>query len=366
MIRIPAALLAMVLLFGCGTADAEPPADRVAVLRRGINITNWFRFPPDSDPAALRGYLDDAAMRDLAQAGFSFVRLPVQPELLGAPGVSAALADAIGRLERHGLAVIVTPHPADWHLEHVPADRARLAAFWRTLAPLLRHFDPRMTFPEVLNEPVFADAPATWATLQHQILSDIRVILPGSTAVLTGADWGSVSGLRALIPEVDANVIYSFHLYEPAELTALGAYRAGLDSSAMAQLPFPVTDQTACEATAQITADQPTAGLMRFYCAQQWDVAKLAARIAEAGAWSHRNHVVVLAGEFGAAQRLNASTRLAWLAAVREACERQGIGWALWGYDDSMGFALHPPGGIHRLDPQVLAALAMKDRMRHK
>ena len=48
--------------------------------------------------------------------------------------------------------------------------------------------------------------------------------------MLTGADWGSVAGLLSFPPESDPNVIYSFHLYEPAELTALGAYRPGLDA----------------------------------------------------------------------------------------------------------------------------------------
>ena len=51
----------------------------------------------------------------------------------------------------------------------------------------------------------------------------------------------------------------------------------------------------------------------------------------------------------------------AWLGAVREACEQQSIGWALWGYDDSMGFALRPPGGPRRLDPEVLRALGLHD-----
>jgi endoglucanase len=58
---------------------------------------------------------------------------------------------------------------------------------------------------------------------------------------------------------------------------------------------------------------------------------------------------------------LNAPARLAWLGAVRETCEQQSIGWALWGYDDSMGFALRPPGGPRRLDPEVLRALGLHD-----
>ena len=82
--RLLAAVLALTLLAAAG----EPPS---AVLRRGINITNWFRFPPSRDPAALRAYLSDAALDELKRIGFTFVRLPVQPDLLRGP---EALADA--------------------------------------------------------------------------------------------------------------------------------------------------------------------------------------------------------------------------------------------------------------------------------
>ncbi len=95
--RLLAAVLALTLLAAAG----EPPS---AVLRRGINITNWFRFPPSRDPAALRAYLSDAALEELKRIGFTFVRLPVQPDLLRAP---EALADAVARVQRHGLAVVV-------------------------------------------------------------------------------------------------------------------------------------------------------------------------------------------------------------------------------------------------------------------
>jgi endoglucanase len=339
-------LLAVALL--AGHASAEPPVE----LRRGVNITNWFRYPRNRHPAALRAYLDDAAVERLRRAGFTFVRLAVQSDLLAEPG---PLADAIARLERHGFAVVVALFPNGWQPETQPE---RLLASWRTLAPLLRTFDPSRTVPEVANEPVFAGADAAWAALQHQALGLIRGVLPTNPIVLTGADWGSIRGLLSLTPETDPNVIYSFHFYDPAEFTSLGAYRAGLDREAMARLPFPVSDQTACEATAAATRDQQTADLIRFYCSLRWDVAMLAARIAEAGDWARRNHANVIAGEFGASVRLQPEARMAWLAAVRSACEQQGFGWALWGYDDSMGLAAHPPAA-DRFDDEILAALGM-------
>jgi endoglucanase len=349
--RCLTAALAMTLLTGAGTAAADTPA----TLRRGVNITHWFRYPPSRDPLALRGYLDDAAIQQIKDAGFDFVRLPVDPALLNQLD---AVTEAVARLERHGLSVIVSLHPLDWHLEAAPSDQARLLSAWRSLAEALRRSDTAMTVPEVLNEPVFAADPAAWASLQHRVLLTIRGVLPTNTIVLTGADWGSVRGLLALRPEPDRNVIYSFHLYEPAELTALGAYRPGLDTAAMTRLPFPVSDPAPCEAIAAATADAPTASLIRFYCAMRWDADKVSARIAEASEWGRRNHVAVIAGEFGASDRLNAPARLVWLATVRAACEQQRIGWALWGYDDSMGFAVSAPAN-RTLDPGLLGALGL-------
>ena len=44
--RLLAATLALMLLTAAG--------DLPTTLRRGVNITHWFRFPPRHDPTALR------------------------------------------------------------------------------------------------------------------------------------------------------------------------------------------------------------------------------------------------------------------------------------------------------------------------
>ena len=346
--RVLALLLTTLLL----TAADAPPA----ALQRGINITNWFRYPPNQTAEALRVYLSDADIRTLKRVGFTFIRLPVQPALLANP---VPLIDAITRLQRQGLATVVALFASDWHLETDAANRQKLIAAWLPLATILRRFDPRLTYPEVLNEPVFAHDAAGWAALQHSALTTIRAILPRNTIVLSGADWGSVDGLLALVPESDANVVYSFHFYEPAELTALGAYRAGLDTNAMARLPFPVAARS-CETAEHSSADAPTRALIRFYCEQNWNVTRVVDRIAAVGAWAQRYHVTVIAGELGASLRLNPIARSAWLSAVRRACEQQGIGWALWGYDDVMGLGMHPPLDQRPLDEVTLRALGLR------
>lgn len=359
--RFTAVALALCAVLLPAVVHGAPMPDRLAALSRGVSLTGWFRFPASGDPVALRSWLSDAAMAHLHRAGFSFVRLAVQPEFVGTDaGRQATLVAAIRHLQRQGLAVVVDAHPASWHLEENAADRLALLAFWRSLAPRLRRLPPGLTFPELLNEPVFSGQDTAWAALQHVALHAIRAELPDATVVLTGDDWGSVAGLLRLPPENDPNVVYSFHVYDPAELTSLAAYRTDVRHADLAGLPFPADDAAACRATAAASADPPTAALMQFYCSLGWDAARVAARIEAVAEWSRRNHAAVLLGEFGASARLNAAARLAWLRAVREACDSRGIGWALWGYDDVMGFAVpRPPAQDPVLDGGVLRALGL-------
>jgi endoglucanase len=347
-------VLALVILGPPGWAGAATPSGG---LTRGINITAWLRFPASRDPATLAAYLSDQALADLHNAGFDFVRLAVDPDVVEAP----ILVAAIRRIQRQGLTVVVSPHPHNWPLE---TEGSRLRAFWRALAPVLRSLNPALTVPEVVNEPVFPGNPIGWAMLQHAVLADIRAALPDATVVLTGADWGSIAGVLALMPETDPNVVYSFHFYDPSELTALAAYRPGLDRAALARLPFPVENRSRCEGLAEGAADAGTRDLMRYYCALAWDAAHVAESIERAAAWGRLHHVRVLAGEFGASAALNPSARLAWLRTVREAFEVRRIGWALWGYDDVMGLAVaRPPGPRPALDRAVLTALGLTTGM---
>ena len=358
-------MLLLVWLFPASGGIAQPVAPSpVAVLTRGINITGWFRFPSSRDPAALATYLSDQALADLRKTGFDFVRLAVDPEVVDGAAQRAVLIAAIRRIQRQGLTVVVSPHPQNWQLETNPADRQRLSAFWKTLAFALRPLDPARTVPEVLNEPVFPHDPAAWAALQRSLLAEIRQALPQATVVLTGQDWGSIGGLLALAPVDDPNVVYSFHFYDPAELTSLAAYWPGLDRAALAGLPFPVDDPSGCEATADAATDAATQGVMRYYCDFGWDTARIAATIDRAASWARLHQVHLLAGEFGASAALNPAARQAWLKTVREALAERDISWALWGYDDIMGLNVsRPPVRRPTLDAMVLTALGMTTGM---
>lgn len=348
-------------------ARAEVPAARLHMLAHGINLTNWFRFPARKDDEGLRTYIDDAVLAQLHRAGFTFVRLAVQPELMldhsGRPDAHrlAILAGVIARIERQGLGVMVGWHPQTWHLEHSPAEQQELQDLWGALAERLRPLDPGKTFPEVMNEPIYEKQEPDWEALQIKVLARIRAALPHATVILTGIHWGAIDGLVQLHPVADDDVIYSFHTYDPPVLTSLGSFDSSLDRQALTRLPYPVRGKDDCRVAENSTTDSHTIDVIRFYCSEHWDAAKLKGLVDQAAEWGRRNHVPVINGEFGASKDLPAATRLDWIADMRRAFEADGIvGWALWGYDDSMGFNIHVHGGPPTpLDPALLRALGL-------
>jgi hypothetical protein len=345
-------------------ARAEVPAEHLAVLRRGINITNWFRFPGTTDPKRLAAYMPDAVMAELRAAGFTFVRLCIQPQVLLREGgridptLLRVVLDSVRRLQRAGLGVIVDAHPESWRFGRNPSHRQGLLDFWGQMAPALRSFDPRITFPEVMNEPV--EEHAYWAQLQEEALAIIRASLPESTVILTGADWGSLEGLSRLQPVRDRRILYSFHEYDPKMVTTLAFWEKDPDKAMLARLPFPVRDAAACKAIAAETTHERTRAIADAYCAERWDAERIEAIMARAAAWGRQHGVPVAALEFGAHAQLNPKARYAYLTAFRQAADRHGIPWALWGYGDIMGFPMRQGTGRAPLTPEVLQALGMQ------
>lgn len=355
-------------LAGAAPSRAEAPPDRTAMLARGLNVSHWFRFPPDGSTRALRNYMDDAAIAAIKKLGFTYVRLAVGPEVvMRGNGIASdkleAIVSAVDRFQQAGLAVMVEPHPqnlGNWNLQTNADARQRLLGFWRDMAPALAHLPPALTFPEVVNEPTFAD-PAQWDRMQGDLVAIIRAALPRNTIVLAGADWSSINGLLRVKPVADRNVVYTFHTYEPQILTLLASWEQGVDTASMGKLPFPVSDQGRCLAAVADIQHQRTRDIANYWCSERHDASTVAANINRAVKWGWDNGVSVALTEFGAVRALNEESRNAYLEAVRRSAEQARIGWGLWALDDSMGFAIQPGRytASTTLQPGVLRALGL-------
>ena len=357
-------LLGMLLL--ASPAVAEVQLSPTAVLARGLNVAHWLRFPPSNDDAALRGYLDDAALASLKRAGFTYVRLPVGLEVVMqgrhvARDKVATVVAIVRRIQHAGLAVMIEPHPqqvGNWDFGKSDEARQALLGFWRDMAPALRPLPVGLTFPEVVNEPA-DDDPAAWDRLQAQVLQVIRTALPQNTVMLTGTNWSSLDGLLKVKPVADTNVIYTFHTYEPTLLTLLGVWDSGIDQAMLgAHIPFPVTP-AACASAIAATRQEHTRSVMQYWCSQPQNDATIATYLQRATDWGRQHSVRVAMTEFGARGILNPPARNAYLTAMRHGAEAQHLPWALWALDDQMGFD-RPVGNsvaAFRLSPDVNRAL---------
>ena len=138
-------------------------------------------------------------------------------------------------------------------------------------------------------------------------------------------------------------MICSFHFYEPWLLTTLGAYQPGLEIDRLSRTALSGRRSRGLCGPACRRAD-PSPANSWDHCHSDWDAARLRSRFRQAAEWGRRNQAALLAGEFGARNRLNRPARLTWMRAVRSGLEAEGIGWALWGYADSSPGS---PCGVH-------------------
>jgi endoglucanase len=364
------AVLAVAAL-GCGGAAGprppEPvagvPAARLARLNRGVNVTRWFREWGQKPPFA--DHLSDADLVTIRALGFRVVRLAVDPQFLYRPEepglleptVLADLDSAIDRLLAHDLAVIVTPFPHDRLLLQDSARAAEFVRFWEAFAGNLGTRDPERVFLEVVNEPVFYYRSEEWGETQRLLLAAMRRGAPRHTLIATGPDWSTIDGLLRVSPLQDANIVYTFHFYEPHEFSHQGLSWAG--TAELRNIPYPA-DSSRCAAVLRSLADSSAVEDAKRYCAERWDGAALGAVLDRADRWRQVHRVPVFAGEFGVTCTAPEQDRLAWIRDVRVELERRGIGWVLWGWDDCFGLNAHRAAdGRLVLDADVLTALGL-------
>lgn len=303
-----------------------PLATLLQSLARGVNISRWFRYPAENSERHFRAFITDADLDLIAAMGATCVRLAVDPTYLNL----AWLDEAIARIARRGLALVLDYHDESRGIESGPAAVDEFERRWLALAAHLSRTLPDTVLLEVLNEPVFDADPAAWFPIRRRIVEAIRSAAPLHTIVAGGPNWSSLDGLLISSPVDDDNVVYTFHFYEPFEFTHQGASWVSGPVRHLSGVRYPAAS------------------------ARQIDQ-----RIASAAGWAARYGVPVWAGEFGAypavAPRLD---RLRWLYDVRTALQRHGIGWAVWSYDENLGLDRRiDPDGRTNIDWDSATAL---------
>ncbi len=346
------------------------PAARLALLARGVNLTQWYKV---TSPTPFSNFYTDNDLKTIRALGFTDIRLAVPLSILFQPDQPAVpnpqqlayLDDAITQILANGLAVIVDMHAADGktaaiknEIETNTTVADGYVTFWSVLAQHLNQYDPNMVFLEILNEPDYENDPQQWTDLQSRLIAAIRAGAPADTIVATGPIT-PINGLVKLTPVADPNVIYTFHFYEPFTFTAQG--KADIpDLAPLKDLPYPWSSTSCAAAMASLTnADAKKTA--QQYCNQKWDETKLDADVQMAANWAHQNNAHVFVGEFGADSRSEApADHVQWFEDVYNIWQKYQIPWTLWGYDDTHGLnrQVTPQGNIS-LDMSVVNALQL-------
>ncbi len=407
------ALLSAVLVLWAGLSQAaEVPFRRGASLH---NLMNWADTLP-SDPAryavppfAKPGHAaSDALLGNLAMAGFDFIRLTVDPgpflQFEGAQrdALDAHLADQVRRIQARGMAVLVDFHPNTQVAAYAPVALVRgledplfldYVRMVRRTAGLLARLGSAKLALEPMNEPPYGYDDATTRRWQRmvEILHDAaRAAAPDLTLVLTGAHGGDRAGLLALDPAPfrGSRVLFSFHYYEPYELTHEGVPTE--EPSArhwrfLSGLPYPTAGADAARAwglvesnilgAENLTPSEKRAALaatrpkVLSYLAGNYGRARVSGDFDAVGDWARRHGVApdrIFLGEFGVTRtygRYRAAdpiARAAWLRDVREEAERRGFGWAIWEVKGTGGMAIVERDESDALDPGTLRALGLR------
>ncbi len=369
-----AALAVLLAALVCWTVKTEArqnstvPASRLARVRRGINLSHWFAQSRDYSEKHLREHTTARDVELIKGLGFDHVRFTVEPAPFFDDARPAELNQAylkhldaaLDMLLGSGLAVVFDLHPSDEFKSRMKDDRfvSDFADFWRALARHLSARDPERLLLEIVNEPLVED-PYRWMGIQARLAAAIREGAPRHTIVATGPRWSSVEELLRIEPLADRNVIYNFHFYEPHNFTHQGATWGADFWPHLKGVPYPGSPEGVAPLVAAAGREDVRA-VLKDYGEQRWDAARVEREIAQAAGWARRRGVPLTCNEFGVYRAYTpAADRLRWLADVRAALDRHGIGWAMWDYAGGFGVAVRK-GGRAELDPETAAALGLR------
>ncbi len=372
--RALAFLLTLTMLPALSRADDGVPPERLARLARGINLSHWYA---QSVVGHYRTeYLDRWVTKTDAERiralGFTYVRLPFDPELLWTdpadpakldPALLARLDQAVAMILDADLAVMVDIHPTTAFNERLRDDAAfrdKFTVFWRALAGHLSKTDPERVFLEAVNEPVFNDAVRWWAA-QRTILEAMRAAAPRHTLVASSDLWGRIDTLLPMEPYADRNVVYGFHCYDPFNFTHQGASWVGEPTKSLRRVPYPITVEVA-ETVVPFQENETNKGAVWQLGHERWNYPKLKSVLAQAANWGRKHGVPVACTEFGARRDdILPEHRFTYLRDFRSALESNGIPWAMWDYAGGFGIVTGTNPDRRELDEMTVDALGLRD-----
>ncbi len=347
------------------------PASRLAHLRHGINLSEWFAQVYDPKGYTKEHFENWTTSADIAlikAAGFDHVRLSVNPQpMMDAANRQNGTAEYFGFLDAAvkmildaGLAVEIDMHPDSDFKARLAKDDDFIepfAEYWRTVARHYSSWDPERVFFEILNEPEMRD-PYRWYGVESKLAAAIRQGAPAHTILAAGAKWDDDDDMLLLEPLRDPNIIYVFHFYEPHIFTHQGATWGAYYWHWLKGLHYPSSPDNAAQVAATVPEAVHRLDVVR-YGQDHWDASRVEAEINQAADWAKQRGVPLVCNEFGVYRAFSElQDRASWLKDVRTSLERHNIGWAMWDYSGGFGVVTKKDGKA-TLDETTVKALGL-------
>jgi endoglucanase len=364
-------LISLLSYAALGQSLPTVPASRLAHLRRGINLSEWFAQVYDPKGYTKEHFQNWTTAADIAlikSAGFDHVRLSVNPQPMmdaarrqdGTQEYFGYLDAAVKMILDAGLAVELDMHPDSDFKARLKEDDfvERFADFWRGVAQHYSSWDSERVFFEILNEPEMGD-PYRWYGVEAKLAAAIRQGAPAHTIIAAGARWDDDDDMIFLEPLRDPNVIYVFHFYEPHIFTHQGATWGAYYWHWVKGLHYPSSPENAAQVATQVPEAVHRLDVIR-YGQDHWGASRIDAEINQAADWAEQRGVQLICNEFGVYRAYaDPHDRAAWISDVRTSLERHNIGWAMWDYSGSFGVVTKKDGKAV-LDETTVRALGLR------
>jgi hypothetical protein len=303
----------MLFALSVGVNAQLTPQEAVKDMGRGINIGNTMEPPTEGvwgNPP-----VKERAFDDYKNAGFTAIRIPitwdahtsnVPPYEIDSTWMARVDTVVTWGLRR-GLIIIINAHHESW-LKNALADSgitrqdldlARFDSIWSQIATHFKDKSDSLIF-EILNEPYPAPEAAVNA-LNAQVLKIIRRTNPTRIVCYSGYMWSNSDELvSAAIPDSsDKYLIGYYHSYDPYPFGLLGPGTYGSAS----------------------------------------DIAATKAKFDQVTAWSKKNNIPVILGEFGYMKACDYNSRMCAYGTVVDQGLRHGVGLFAW--DDGGDFTIY-------------------------
>jgi endoglucanase len=363
--------LLLISLSFAQTSVTSVPASRVAHLRRGINLSEWFAQVWDPKGYTQEHFQTWTTSSDIAlikSAGFDHVRLSVNPQPMFTNNRPEAIPQeylsyldaAVKMIFDQGLSVVIDLHPDNDFKARLKDDGfvQQFSEFWRALAKHYSTWDADRVFFEIMNEPEVAD-PYRWYGIQAKVAVAIREGAPQHTIVATASQYSNDDQFLFLEPIRDPNVIYNFHFYYPHLFTHQGATWGLYYWHWLRGVRYPSTPENAAQVAASVPDAVDRLAVIR-YGQEHWNAARIDAEISQVADWAKQRRVPVICNEFGVYREYaDPQDRAAWIKDVRASLERHNIGWAMWDYSGSFGIVTKKDGKT-AVDENAIRALGLK------